>query len=206
VVLLVESTAGADEAQVTVGRIDDARFSEPPPRDVSAPIARDDDPFHSELHRSPVRLQLGPAGITTGKGFGLGVGTALDIGTGTVGARLAAAWLRGEAPSVDGVSRSPLGDALGHYTGEVTLDLHQRGPLHPVLGMGVGLIHVSRPEGGGFAGIGTGRAGLDYSLGLEDADVRVGASVTGILTGPQDDELKDLRGYALVQATLSIGF
>jgi hypothetical protein len=206
VVFLVGSAAGADDAQVTVGRIHDARFSEPP-RDVSAPIARDDDPFHPELHRSPIRLQLGPAGITTGRGFGLGVGTALDIGTGTVGARLAAAWLRGEAPSESGVSRSPLGDALGQYTGEVTLDLHKGGPLHPVLGMGVGLIHVSRPaEGGGFAGIGTGRAGLDYALGLEDADVRVGASVTGVLTGPQDDELKDLRGYALVQATLSIGF
>ena len=56
-VFLLGAVAGADEAKITVGRIDDARFAEPS-RDVSTPIARDDDPFAPELRRSPVRLVL----------------------------------------------------------------------------------------------------------------------------------------------------
>ena len=211
--------ARADEASVTVGRIpsEPARFAEPPARN-DAPIVPDDDRgrdgerryererYRPELCRSPLRLQLGPAGVTTGKGFGMGMNLAADFGSGTVGARFAAAWLRGEGRSGDTVSASPLGTSIGQYTGEMTLDFHKRGPLHPLLGLGVGLVHVSRPEGSGVAGIGTGRLGLEYALGLDDADVRFGGSVTGVLAGPADDELTSLRGYMLVAATLSIGF
>jgi hypothetical protein len=202
--------ARADDATVTVGQ----RFAEPPDEDppqqaVAAPIAVDDDPprFNDprELHRSPVRLQLGPQGITTGKGFGLGVGVGADFGSGSVGGRLAASWLRGEGTTSDGRSTAT-GNSIGVYSGEVTLDLHKRGPVHPVIGMGVGLLHVSRPDASGIAGVGTGRIGLEYSLGLEDADVRIGGGVTGGLIGPVDSDVKDLRAYALVGAHLAIGF
>src|SRR5262249_49795954 len=141
-----------------------------------------------ELRRSPFRLTLGPAGVTTGKGFGFGVGVGADFGTGSVGGRLAAAWLRGEGKNSDGTS-TPTGDSIGQYTGEITLDLHRRGPIHPVIGMGAGLLHVSRPDHqSGFAGVGTGRFAVEYALGLDDADVRVGASLTGGVLGPVDDE------------------
>jgi hypothetical protein len=129
----------------------------------------------------------------------------MDFGQGSVGGRIAAAWLRGEGRSGDG-SITPTGDSIGHYTGELTLDLHKRGPVHPVIGMGVGLIHVNRPDTSGFAGTGTGRFALEYALGLEDADVRIGGSVTGGLIGPVDSDVKDLRAYALVGAHLAIGF
>src|SRR5688572_23694157 len=90
--LCVPGLARADEATVTVGD----EPAEPPPRTQPTFVA--DDGLlarEPELRRSPVRLKLGPMGVTTGKGFGLGVGIGADFGTGSVGGRLAAAWLRG---------------------------------------------------------------------------------------------------------------
>jgi hypothetical protein len=213
-----EGEARADDATVTVGVPPardpdprDPRFVDPPP---SRPIAASsssiaDDGFVArdpELRRSPLRMTLGPAGITTGKGFGFGVGLGADFGTGSVGGRLSAAWLRGEGKSGDG-SSTPTGDSVGHYSGEITLDLHKRGPIHPIIGMGAGFLHVSRPDhNSGFAGMGTGRLAVEYALGLDDADVRVGGSVTGGVIGPVDSEIKDLRAYALTGVHLAIGF
>ncbi len=202
----VAPAAFADDAVVTVGRADDGRFARRPDPIESRPIVPDDDPHDSrpELHRAPIRLQLAPTAVTSGKGLGGGLQVAADFGTGTVGGRLSAAWMRGEGHA--GESGYPLGDSVGQYTGEITLDLHKRGPVHPVLGIGFGLAHVSRPTGSGNAGIGTGRVGIDYALPVEDADVRVGVHATGVMTGPSDDEIKDLHGYGLVAAVLSIGF
>jgi hypothetical protein len=209
--VLGASPARADDATVTVGN--PQRFAEPPPdhqSSQSGPIAVDDQRFDDrlrdrEIHRSPFRLSLGPMGVTTGKGFGVGVGTAAELGTGSVGGRLTAAWLRGEGKKDDGTS-TPTGDMISQYGGEVTLDVHRRGPVHPVIGMGAALLYVSRPDTSGFAGAGTGRFALEYSLGLEDADVRVGGSVLGGLVGPVDRDIKDLRAYAMVGAHLAIGF
>lgn len=209
--LVVAGEARADDATVTVGR-----FAPPPegaPRSTSsAPIAADPDDVDDavrarrELHRSSVRLQLGPSAVTTGKGLGLGVGLGVDFGSGSVGGRLSAGWLRGEG-TTDGGASTPTGNLFSHYGGEITLDLLKRGPWHPVLGMGVAVVHVSRPDANsGFAGAGTGRVGLDYALGLEDADVRVGASATAGLVGPVDDEIAELRGWVLASAHLAIGF
>jgi hypothetical protein len=199
-------SARADDAVVTVGNTGDfaRRPSDPP---AGGPIAVDEDPHEQprpELHRAPLRLQLGPSAITSGKGLGGGVLVAADFGTGTVGGRLSAAWLRGEGHTDD--PSYPLGSAVGQYTGEITLDLHKRGALHPVIGLGFGFVHVSRPLGSGVAGVGTGRLGLDYAIPVEDADVRIGVHATGVMTGPSDDEIKDLKGYALVTGVLSIGF
>lgn len=201
--------ARADDATVSVGQRE--RFAQAP-EDATphpAPIVADDNGrFGSdprELHRSPFRLQLGPQGVTTGKGLGLGVGIGADFGSGSVGGRFAASWLRGEGTSSDG-SSTATGDSVGLYSGEVTLDIHKRGPIHPVVGMGVGLLHVSRPDASGFAGVGTGRLAVEYSLGLDDADVRLGTSVTGGLVGPVDSDVKDMRAFALVGLHLAIGF
>ncbi len=204
----VPAEARADDATVTVGQ----RFAEPPdgqpqPRASGPIVVEDDGRFDPprELRRSPFRLQLGPMGVTTGKGFGMGVGVGADFGSGSVGGRLSAAWLRGEGRTSDGAITAT-GDSVGHYTGELTLDLHKRGPLHPVIGMGIGLVHLSRPDASGFAGVGTGRFVLEYALGLEDADVRIGGGVTGGLVGPVDSDVKDLRAYALTGLHLAIGF
>lgn len=207
-ILAAGREARAEDATLTVGSgFAEAPVSNDPP---AAPIAVDDpDRFAVRdpraPHRAPFRVQLGPQGVTTGKGLGLGVGVGLDFGAGSVGGRIAASWLRGEGTNGDGTSTGT-GDSVGLYTGEVTLDLHKRGPVHPVIGMGIGLLHVSRSEASGYAGVGTGRIGLEYALGLDDADVRIGASITGGLIGPVDTEVKDLRAYALLGAHLAIGF
>lgn len=213
----VEREARADPAIVTVGRPPVARFADPPPRPeprAELPlVVTDDPPLRSEpvarepeLPRSSFRLTLGPGAITTGRSFGFGVGVAAAFGAGSVGGRLSAAWLRGEGTRPDGAS-TPTGDAVGHYAGEITLDLLKRGPLHPVIAMGVGALHVSRPDGrSGFAGAGIGRVALEYALGLPDADVRIGASVSGGMIGPADGAIADLRTYALTGLDLAVGF
>jgi hypothetical protein len=209
--LLAPGVARADDATVTVG--DGQRFADPPRDGSNQPIVVDDgdgrrrfDDFgRPELHRSPFRLTLGPMGVTTGKSVGLGVGLGADFGTGSVGGRLSATWLRGEGKNGDGTSTAT-GDMIAHYGGELTLDFHKRGPLHPVVGAGVGVIRVSRPDTSGWAADGTGRLALEYALGFEDADVRVGGSITGGLIGPVDSDVKDLRGYAMFGAHIAIGF
>jgi hypothetical protein len=208
--------ARADDATVDVGSA--SRFADPPPppramlptavSDAPPRVTDEDDDERyvgRELYRSPVRLSLGPAGLTTGRSLGAGIGVAADFGRGSVGFRLAATWLRGEASPGSGTP-SPVGDGLAQYTGEVTLDLHKRGPLHPVFGLGFGLAKVNRGDGSGAVGIGTARLGLEYALALEDADARVGLGVTGVLPGPSDRDTQDVRAYALVGAHLSIGF
>jgi hypothetical protein len=210
-----ERTAHADEATVTVGnppQQQSQRFADPP-NGSSKPIVVDDNdpPRHfdefgrPELRRSPFRLTLGPMGVTTGKSMGIGLGLGADFGTGSVGGRLSAAWLRGEGKNSDGTS-TPTGDMISHYGGELTLDFHKRGPIHPIFGAGVGVVRVSRPDTSGWAADGTGRVALEYALGLEDADVRVGGSITGGLIGPVDSDVKDLRGYAMFGAHLAVGF
>ncbi len=214
--LAIPASAHADSATVSVG--DPDRFSAPPHSDPVI-VARDDQrerdeerfedpPPSHDIYRSPFRLNVGPVAATSGRGLGLGVGVAADFGTGTVGARIAGAWARGEnsSDSQSPSNQGDLGTGLGQYTGELTLDFHKRGPVHPVFGVGFGLAHIQNAAGGGNAGIGIARLGVEYSLGLEDADVRLGAGVTGVLAGPEDKEVENLRGYALVGGQIAIGF
>jgi hypothetical protein len=208
---LVPRRALADEARVSVGELDD-RFARPPawtepPRE---PVPSYEAPRYvvappPEVYRSPVRLEVGPVAVTTGQNLGLGLGVGAAFGTGTVGVRLGAVWARGDAQAGE-ATPSPLGSSLGQYTGELTVDLHKRGSLHPVFGLGFGMLHIDGPGGSGNAGIGTARFGLEYALGLEDADVRLGGGVTGVLPGPADRELADVKAYALVGAGISVGF
>ncbi|WP_394822330.1 hypothetical protein [Pendulispora albinea] len=136
----------------------------------------------------------------------MGLGVAADFGRGTVGARISAAWMRAERPDEGDASVTSAGSGLAHYTGELTLDFNKRGPVHPVLGMGFGIARVSKSTGGGNAGVGVARLALEYSVGLEDADVRIGGGITGALPGPSDREAADLRAYAIVGAHVAIGF
>src|SRR5579859_2018113 len=200
-ILGVAADAGAqDRAVVDVGAPPPAtRYAQPPMVAADPPA----DEASEEAPRSPLRFQVGPAGVSTGKGLGLGLGIGADMGRGTVGFRLAAAWLRGE-PS--GADPSSLGDGLSQYTGELTLDLRKRGPWHPVLGLGFGGARVNRGDAAGWIGVGTARLGLEYALGLDDADVRFGGGVTGVLPGPSDREVADVKGWALFGAGVAIGF
>ncbi len=207
--------ARADQAVVVVGTPPSPpppppppdRFSTPPYVATSPVVAQppydDYDNHRVELYRSPMRLHLGPAGVTTGQSLGMGLGLAADFGRGSVGFRLSAAWLRGEAGDP---AKTSIYDGLSQYTGEVTLDFNKRGPWHPILGVGAGVARVNRGDTGGTIGIGTAGLRLEYALAFDDADVRVGLFGTAVMAGPSDREVRDVRSYALFGATIGVGF
>jgi hypothetical protein len=188
-------------------RADDDRFAPPPPGDAAS-VAYDEDGSIPPIARAPerprsaVRVALGPAAVTTGHGLGVGVGGGLDIGNGSVGGRLSATWTRGEP---GGGGTSVVSESFAQYEGELVLDLHKRGPLHPLLGVGFGVVRGESARASGVAGVGLLRAGIEYALGFEEADVRLGAAATGGLVGPADHELQSLRGHALLGAYVAIG-
>jgi hypothetical protein len=203
------ASARADEAVVVVGTPPPPdpppdRFASPPVA-TSPPVAApyDDDDHRYELYRSPMRLHVGPAGVTTGQSLGLGLGLAADFGRGSVGFRLAAAWLRGEQGDP---TKTPIADGLAQYTGEVTLDFNKHGPWHPVLGVGAGIARVGRGDSGGTIGIGTAGLRIEYALAFDDADVRIGAGAWGVMAGPSDREVRDVKSYALFGASIGVGF
>lgn len=205
-------TAMAD-ATVSVG--DPGRFAPPPspyrpPITVVDPPPPVDEPVPEapprERYRAPFRLSVGPAAFTSGQGLGMGLGVAADFGTGTVGARLSAAWLRGEKQGTPEEASSATGAGMGQYTGEITIDFIKRGPIHPVFGIGVGVAHVFRPGMDSFAGIGTARIALEYAFGFDDADVRIALGVLGALPGPAPRELEHLKGWGMIGASIGVGF
>ncbi len=120
-----------------------------------------------------------------------------------VGLRLSAAWFRGEAP---GDSSARLGDRAGLYAGELTLDLHETGPLHGVFGLGLGALNVGKADVEGWAVAGLARLGFEYSLARGGADARFGAGVTGGLLGPGDAVATGAPAFVTANATFSIGF
>lgn len=194
--VLVSSVAGAaraDDAVVVVGRGDS-----PPPVEERPPERFEERPDSS------LRLHVGPVAATTGRGIAPGLGVAADFGRGTLGFRLDADWTRGE-PS--GGDPSSIAGGVSQYTGELTLNFARHSALHPIAGVGFGYARVDRGAGvAGDMGIGTARIALEYALALDDADVRFALGVTGALPGPADRVVSDVPGWALVGATLGVGF
>lgn len=208
---LIAGTAHAD-ATVSVGG---PRYAEPPPRDPPRVIVVDDPPQpiveHVELpsperYRSPFRLGVGPEMFFSNHDYGGGLGVTADFGTGTVGGRLHAAWFRAQKQGTPDEAGSPTGAGFGQYTAEITLDFYKRGPIHPMMGLGFGALHVFHPNGDMIAGIGTARVGFEYAFAMDDADVRIGAGLTGVMPGPAPQALHELKAYGVVGATITVGF
>ncbi len=199
--LAAEGTAHADD-----------RFSAPPPgREPIAVVAVDPDynppppPPLAVPYRAPVRIELGPSFITSGKGLGYGLTGGVGVGTGTVGGRFTASFFRGEGGDNNNKD-APTGASTSQYLAELVLDLKKRGPLHPVVAMGAGLVHVDKGGTSGEAGVGTARVGAEYQFSVDDADVRAGASLMGALAGPASDEVKDLKAYGIFDVHVAVGF
>ena len=142
--------ARADDATVTVGT---GRFAEPP-EDQSHPPQRERAARArgASLRQTILASCTGRRSVSSSdrrasppaRASASASGVGADFGTGSVGGRLAASWLRGEGHELQRHAAPPPATSIGIYSGEVTLDLHKRGPVHPVVGMGVGLLHVSR--------------------------------------------------------------
>jgi hypothetical protein len=191
------ATAEARAEEGAVVQVAGNPYAEPPDRRTPPPEPAD------EGYRAPLRLHIGPMAATTGRGLGPGLGVAADFGRGTIGFRLGAAWLRGE-PS--GADPSPIAGGLAQYTGELTLDLAKRSPVHPIVGIGFGYARADTGRGAGGLGVGTARLALEYALALDDADVRFQLGVLGALPGPADSVVSDAKGWAIMGATIGIGF
>jgi hypothetical protein len=192
----------------------DDRFAQPPPGNESQPVVVTTNPTEyyppppppvAVPYRSPVRFELGPSFVTSGKSVGYGLTGGISIGTGTVGGRLSATFLRGEGGD-NNEKVAPTGASMSQYLAELVLDLKKNGHLHPVVAMGMGLVHVDEGGPSGEAGVGTARAGLEYSFGVDDADVRVGGSMLGALVGPAANELHDLKAYGIFDVHVAVGF
>ncbi len=208
----VTDKARAD-ASISIGNSSN-EYARPPVtvvRDDTPPMIFEEPPPPHELpkdpYRAPFRLTIGPAAITSGQGVGPGLFAAADFGSGTVGVRLSASWFRGEAPND---TNARLGSSLGLYSGEIVLDLHKGGPLHPIVAIGLGGVNIGidqRNAGANYWAIaGLGRIGVEYALALEEADVRFGVGLTGALLGPSDQAIENARAFAMMNATFSIGF
>jgi hypothetical protein len=65
---------------------------------------------------------------------------------------------------------------------------------------------VSRGDSGGTIGIGTAGLRLEYALAFDDADVRLGIGAQGVMAGPSDREVRDVKSYALFGASIGVGF
>ncbi len=112
--------ARADDATVSVN----GQFADPPPQ--RRVVVSADDAFiarEPELRRSVVRFELGPVGLTSGKGFGYGLQTGISLGTGSVGGRFYAAWMRGEGGDDNhrgAATGESLDAVLAHYRDRVS--------------------------------------------------------------------------------------
>ncbi len=156
------------------------------------------------LERSGSRFELGPAMLSTGAGVGYGVGAGLAFGENALGFRIGAAFYKGEESTSTVAST---GDFMQTYTMETTLDLNKEGRLHPIVAMGLVAGHVHHANDlSGWYGAGTARASLEYAFNLDHRDVRFGVGVTGAMVGPRADDIKNLGGYAVVDAKWVIGF
>lgn len=189
-----------------LARADDGRFAQPPSGPVLArgpapsdPDLPDDEPdVRAATPRAPVRVELGPRALTTGRGVAAGGALDLAFGAKVVGARVGALWLGGEG-------RGPAASALAGVQVEVTVDGRGARTIGPVLGLGVLALHASSDGAEGWGGAGTARAGVEWALPL-DADVRATASVGAGVLGPRDRELAPLRAFALAGLGVAVGF
>ncbi len=149
-----------------------------------------------------VRLHVGAAGRATNDAFTPGLMTAIDLGRGPAGFRAAAMWM--QVGSDNG---------LAQYTGELTLDLGGTGNWRPVVGAGAGLARLIRADalgnrvgGGSSLGVGTLRAALEYRLPIEGTDSRAALAVIGVLPAVRGDGAPDTKGWAVITASVGIGF
>ena len=188
-----------------------ADYADPPDGTVAGPEPRYDatedryrDPgfgFEPPAATSNVRVFTGPALHLSDGQPQPGLFVALDLGRGPAGFRASGSWVH--AGSAPGVST---------YTGELWFDLGHPNRLRPVVAAGAGVAAVRfLPEDGdtpetATVGVGVLRAGLHYLLPLGTTDARAGVDVVGCLPAVRGEEAADLQPWALIVASLGVGF
>ncbi|MBN1608946.1 MAG: hypothetical protein JW940_20130 [Polyangiaceae bacterium] len=150
---------------------------------------------------STVRLFVGPALRVSSLGARVGALAAAEFGRKAAGLRLTGAWA--DAGTERGLSQ---------YTGEFWLDLGMGELYHPILGAGAGVARVGQPGDADHpadtatVGIGVFRAAFEVVLPVRDTDARAGIEALGSLPVAKPKDMTASGPWALVVATVGVGF
>ena len=178
-------------------------FAEPP----GAPLAVEDrapaplvDPVPDDVVPSSVRVSIGPGLRVSERTTDGGLGAALDIGSGAVGARLSGTFIR--VGSDEGLSQ---------YGADLWIDFGVGRRLHPIVGAGAGVARMNHAAADGSVdassyGVGTLRGSLEYVLPVERADARAGIDAVGSVPAIHGRGAPDSGPWLLVTARVGIGF
>jgi hypothetical protein len=165
-------------------------------------VAPDDEPLESDERypdrapeprrepRSTVRLNLGPALLVQPATPGLAA--ALDIGRRSVGVRFSGAWL---SAGEEG--------GLREYGAELWIDFGAGRELHPIIGAGAALLDGELNGQDEASGAGTLRGAIEYQLPVDDAEARVGLSLTGLVPAVNSQREEP---WVIAALTVSAGF
>jgi hypothetical protein len=170
-----------------------AQFAEPPD---NQPLVTDEAPSYyrpAELPREPrstVRVNLGPAMLVRPATPGLLA--ALDIGRRAVGARFSGAWLNAGEEG-----------GLTQYGAELWIDFGAGRELHPIIGAGAAMLDGDLTGQDDSSGAGTLRGAIEYQLPVDDAEARVGLSLTGLV--PAINSQRE-EPWVIGALTVSAGF
>lgn len=176
-------------------------FAEPP-GEVLVPSDERAEPERAPeraVESSTVRVSVGPGLRVSNAATDGGLSTALDVGSGPVGARLGGTWVR---VGSDG--------GLSQYQADLWVDFGAGRALHPIVGAGAGVARIDRePADGAEAstyGVGTLRGTLEYMLPVEHADARAGVDLVASVPAIHPKNAPDPGVWLLVVARVGVGF
>lgn len=172
------------------------------PRDrPPEPRYYDDDRYDRYLPRSTVRIHTGPALRISESSPDGGLFAAIDVGERAAGVRASGSWVRVGAEG-----------GMSQYAGELWIDFGHDRRLHPILGAGAGVarLDLRDPTSGGLTaetiGIGVLRGTLAYMLPVGSTDARASIDVIGAVPAIRSEAAEDVAPWALVLATVGVGF
>jgi hypothetical protein len=178
-----------------------ADYAEPPPLSPCPPGPGVGQPCRPQAGSSLVRVQTGPAVRLSADAPTGGLLAAIDVGRAGAGFRASAAWAG--AGTTRGTSQ---------FSAELWVDFGVGEALHPLVGAGAALVRADSadPASGRFRtstlGAGVLRAGIAYVLPVEGADARAGIECTAAVPAIQDGGPQSARPWALIAATVGVGF
>jgi hypothetical protein len=190
-------------------RADMVRYAAPPgyappqgyPAQYDRGVFVSEPELSEEAPPSTVRLFVGPALRVSSLGARVGALAAAEFGRRAAGLRLTGAWADAGAER-----------GLSQYTGEFWLDLGMGELYHPILGAGAGVARVGQPGDADHradtatVGIGVFRAAFEVVLPVRDTDARAGIEALGSLPVAKPKDMTSSGPWALLVATVGVGF
>ncbi len=178
-----------------------ADYAEPPGYDPYGPGPGVGQTARPHAASSLVRVQTGPAVRLSAESPTGGLVAAVDVGRAGAGVRGSASW------AGTGTDRG-----TSQFSGELWVDFGVGEALHPIVGAGAALVRARADEPASeqtqtrTLGAGILRVALAYVLPVERADAGATVECTGAVPAIQDGGPQAARPWALVAATVGVGF